>query len=229
MNIEGQPDHGELIQNVPPPQTVRGTFSEVGLPMLYKPLPLDTFDIQNILSRKHLITMLTIDKNTITTTLQITPSRMLRSNLATIILSSARRYIAKPKLTLWMNKPIGVTGKIMVQIGINGSAFINTSKQNSLHYLWDLSATDNLEIELPFLTPLVGKPTTHADISTTGFQSPNAIYEYMPIDIILRPKNPIQPGSIYPDTYYVYSFISWDNVTLMEPRSMYLQSEEKLI
>lgn len=221
MEFNGQPDHGELMQSVPPPQTVRGIMNSIGAPFLNKNTA-DLLDLDLLMSRKHLIFK---ELSTFKDHSVYYPITLMNVPVATskLLFLAASKISGTPIVTLWMNKPQGVTGLFCVEMCYRGH---ESKDQKGPKIMWDIATTDNISFPMNPVTLYDSRSTTQQSDNNEIFR-PVSTFGISTMKIRIQNVNPIEPGSLFPDSYTIYGFVHYENFKAYNPRSV-LQDREKV-
>lgn len=238
MNTINQPNI--VIQPTSPsPQTVVGIATAHGnefadLTASYG----DEFNIPKILGADHLIS----DKLITLTTDVISQGTIPHSdypnrNLWQAILSMFTYITCDVVLTFRLIKPNAVSGRALFQYATNVNATFDT-KLRSFKVEWDMSKTQILRIpvtnqqlcKMRICTGSHGYASDKlpsGDIAALGYAPFDELYKFGTYKLTMI--TPFQPGSIYPDTYRLLTFLSLKNAVVSVPRQYLSADVDSLI
>jgi len=239
MNIEAQPNN-VIVPTDPAPQTVSGIMSTTGIGFSDTTTTFgDELDFSAVLGRWHLLRKVLV--NTTDTDIYheepIVKSYFARRHFWHAILSMYKYITCDVVLRFQIIKPLATAGKMMFQYTSKPRAAFD-AKMRSFKIEWDMSKDSYIDI--PVTGHQLGKYRLCNSIHYTGGElPPGQDYAYMGYaareefikygTFNLSIISPFQPGSIYPDSYTLLSFVSFRNVVLSIPRNYLTSDVEHLV
>lgn len=236
MNNE-TPANSNGVATNPPPQTVAGTLDQIGSINSLTPLPGNKVDLEWMFNRPRYIGKYTVAKsNAADSTVAVIRPFSLRDNISSItsqhwhemLLSMARFWNGCIVWRFYMVKPLRVVGRLIVEY--RPDAYLTTttwsncgeSQQRHIVKEWDLSKSDFVDLCFTGYNSAEWRPTKVPFMRKTGTNRTLRLASRLPLDqyfagtFRLSVAQPIQPGSVFPDSYDIIAEVFLKDVQIAE-------------